>query len=213
MSHPTRRPLRRSGRFARYCLALIVSIPALQAESELQINEPASGTVVRPGQTLTVTVTTSRSYAELIISGTGSIGFSAPSKTPPYRFSLVIPSTTSPGRYFLTAVGADSSGRLSYSDQVSIEVERADRPIAIKVEPQNLRLFVGEKTALRVTGTYNDGATADLTKSTRTIYVSDSPDIVTVSNAGLVTAVGVGSARLIVHGNFQIPVTVYMKSK
>ncbi len=67
---------------------------------------------------------------------------------------------------------------------------------------------MGERIVLDVIGTYADGSTANLTKSSQTNFTSESAGIVTVDQNGLLTAVAPGSTRVIVNNSVTIPVTV-----
>src|SRR5271166_6537987 len=71
-----------------------------------------------------------------------------------------------------------------------IVVERADMPVSMQVQPSILQLSGGHKGYLRVTGVFSDGATVDLTKSSRIAYSSNMPAVATVQAQGIVTAEG-----------------------
>ena len=196
---------------ATAALTIGVAVLLSLAKPGLEVTVPITGTLVNPGQKLGVNVSTSNSYAQVIIAGSGPIGFSQPLTSPPFRFTIQIPAKITPGFYTLRAVGGSASGQLDYSDPISIDVERSDPPISLKIEPERLDMSVRQKTLLDVVGTYKDGTVADLSKSSLTTYVSKSPDIVTVSGDGLVTAVAPGTTKIIINGTFEIMVTVSNK--
>ena len=58
--------------------------------------------------------------------------------------------------------------------------------------------YVGDQIPLRVVGTFVGGSEIDVAESTRTKYTSDAPGIAAVRADGLVTATGMGSARITV---------------
>ncbi len=179
------------------------------AKTVLQITSPAEGTVVNPGQTINITVSSSGpTFAQVIVIGQDPIGFSKVLMGPPYQFSIQIPSKIRPGRYTLTASGATARGQGAESDPISIDVEPADSPSKIRVEPSSLSLPVGGRSGLRVIGKYSDGSTVDLSRSTQTTYMSESTSVATVTSEGLVTAVSPGSAQIIIDKTIRVEVTV-----
>jgi hypothetical protein len=185
----------------------------LAAQPTLRITSPKDGAVVHPGQSLIVTVDGSPAgaFQQVIIAARDPIGGSRPLMAPPYQFTIQIPSRISPGRYALTADGMTAPGQGATSDPISIVVERADTPLSLRVEPSLLRMSAGQKGYLRVVGVFGDGTTSDLTKSSRTVYISDKVGVATVQAQGIVTAVASGSAKIIItNGNakFDVPVTV-----
>jgi hypothetical protein len=185
---------------------------ALRAQPSLRITSPADGTVVRAGQTLTVTVVASGArFQQVIIISQDPIGFSRPLMAPPYEFPIEIPADISPRRYWLTADGATAPGEGVRSDSISIVVERPDPPARLSAEPSLLEMRVNDPGFLRVIATYADGSTADVSQSATTVYSSDSADIVKVTNDGRVTAVGPGSAKITIRNRgaaVVVPVTV-----
>jgi uncharacterized protein YjdB len=192
-------------------LALPLAAAALCAQT-VRITSPADGAVVKPGESLAVTVATSGATFRMVaVIGENPIGFSQVLTAPPYRFSVRIPSHISPRRYSLTAVGNIAPGQNSTSDPISIDVERPDAPVSVSAEPSFLRLEVGGRGYLRLIATYGDTSTADIGQSTLTTCSSDSVDVATVTNDGRVVAAGPGSARITVENGGQttvVPVTV-----
>lgn len=172
----------------------------LVAQPSLRITSPAAGTIVHPGQSLTVTVeaTSARAFQQVIVIGGDPIGFSRPLTAPPYRFTIQIPSKIDPGRYLLTADGATAPGQGTMSDPIEIVVERPDSPVRLRVEPSILDLSLSQKGYLRVVGEFADGMTTDLTKSSRVAFASTTPTVATVQAQGIVTALAPGSAKVIV---------------
>lgn len=87
-------------------------------------------------------------------------------------------------------------------------VERPDRPVSLDIQPSVLTLSAGKEIPLTVTGTYRDGSTAVLTKSTKTTYASQDPSVATVTSEGVVKAVAPGDTNIVVNGTILISVTV-----
>ena len=191
-------------------LALALWAPGLvRAQTSVQITSPADGSPVNPGQTLIVSVSVSGAApAQLMVVGEDPIGFSQAFTSAPYQFSIQIPSDIQPGMYTLAAWGATASGDTIESEFISIDVERPDSPSSFTVEPASLSLWIGDQTSLRLVGTYGDSSTVDLTKSTQTSYVSQSPNVATVTADGFVTALGPGSTQIVINGSIVVPVSV-----
>jgi hypothetical protein len=132
--------------------------------------------------------------------------YSSSAPTPPYGFSVPIPPHIAAGSYTLTAVAG--AGLKWKSKPVTIRVERADRPLAIEIDPPFLDVEVGSESALTVLGDYPDGSQVDLTRSRHTTFASQAPAIARVSPDGFVDAVSVGVTNIVIDGNNLIPVTV-----
>ena len=200
----------RSGRWT--CMAVLlscISVAPLRAQPTLQITSPADGTLVGPGQSLTVNVAASGAFQQVAIVGGDPIGFNGPLTTPPYQFTIPIPSAINPGVYLLTAHGYTAPGQGTTSDPISIVVERSDAPLSLHSEPSLLRLSVGQNGYLRVIAGFSDGATMAVTKSTLITYTSDTPSVATVQAQGIVTAVAPGTAVITAaYGGLSFPVSV-----
>ena len=195
--------------YLRGVLVTCLVVNVLFAKASIKITSPAAGTVVHPGDAITVTVSaTGASFTQMIVIGQDPIGSSQVLTAPPYQFSIQIPPDVTPGLYALTASGAVSPGNGVESDPVSIDVERVDQPVSITAEPSSLTLAVGERAGLRVVGKYSDNSTVDLTESIQTSYLSKNTAIVTVSKDGFVTAVAPGSTQIIIDGKFRITAKV-----
>ncbi len=196
--------------------AAFFAASALCAQT-LRITSPADGTVVKPGETLAVTVAaTGAAFRIVVLVGYDPIGTMEPLMAPPYKFSVPIPSTISPRRYSLTAIGSIRPDENVTSDPISIDVERPDPPVSITVEPSFLRLEVGGRGYLRLIATYADTSEADIGQSTLTKCTSDSPDVATSTDDGRVLAIGPGSAKITVENGGKttmVPVAVTAKRR
>jgi len=180
----------------------------LNAQAALQITSPSTGTVVNPGQTIQVIVTASQPFTSMLLVGQSPLGLSQPLVGPPYSSSVTIPPQTDPGPHTLTALGSTSSGGLVPSVPVVLDVERPDSPVSVRLPIPAVELQVGGRFGIQVVGTYADGSTAYLSKSTLTTYSSQAPAVASVSGDGLVTALSPGSAIVLVNGNIPFGVTV-----
>jgi Bacterial Ig-like domain (group 2) len=167
----------------------------------LQITSPATGAVVNPGQTMSVTVisptnTVFRQVAVLAepigLSSLATIATSAPA-----HFSFSIPTNISCRWYTLMAVGITPSGQEVSSPEVSIDVERSDLPTLLytqipAIEFENL----GETFPIMISATFSDRGSFDVTESSKLIYDSSNSNVATVDATGMVTALGVGKASI-----------------
>jgi len=132
--------------------------------------------------------------------------------TPPYNFTIEVPSGIRPDKYPVTAVGITFSKEFVYSHSVEILVERADSPVSITVYPVVADFTMEQRRYIQVTGLYADKTTADLTQSSRIKYVSSAPGVATVSPQGIVTPVAPGSGKITVtYGDLKVDVPVRVR--
>ena len=166
-------------------LLLCCGVSAL-AQS-LQITSPATGSIVSPGQTLTVGASASGdtgSLGNVVIVGETPIGASQLLSAAPYQFVIQIPSNIEPGPYALRAVAGTTAGNVIASGPVYIDVERTDQPVSVTVQPPMLTLPIGNVAGLRLSAVYADGSAADVSRSTLASYASNVPTIATVTRDG-----------------------------
>jgi hypothetical protein len=196
-------------------LALLVFCGAriLPAQPTLQITSPASGTVLSTGQVFTVTVNATPSAFQMVgVIGQTPLGESVAMSAPPYQFAMSTPPDFASGVYSITAVGVTTSGNIVYSPPMTVDVERPDSPQQLLSEESGVIFgFVGDSTALGITGVFGDGSRVGLTHSKLIAYASDTPAVATVDSNGFLTAVGPGFAKLTVtylNWSIHIPVGV-----
>jgi hypothetical protein len=184
-------------------LPLVLCASGLLTAQSLRITEPKDGTVVYPGQIVTVVVDASpQAFRGIIIIGADPIGFSQVLTAPPYRFSMTIPPRTRPRRYHQTARGSTEPGQGVFSDPVEILVERSDTPLSLRAEPSILDFEnAGEVSPVAAVGKFVDADWVDLRESKSVTFSSDSPRVATVTQDGLVTAAGPGTARITIQYN------------
>ena len=160
----------------------------------LQITSPASGTVVNPGQTVTVivTATSGDTFTGVVLTGDLQLQMQVLT-TPPYQFSITIPAKITAGKHYLNAIGGRSGQQSGKSQRLDLDVEPSAQISGISAKPAIMQFdSAGDKLPLRVWGTFSDGSGMDITKSSGTTYSSGDPTAVTVSSTGIVTAVGPG---------------------
>jgi len=154
-----------------------------QAKPVLQITEPSAGSIVNPGQTLTVKITspTPGLFPEVDLTGENPIGFAGTISLLPGELSVQIPKDIGFGRYRLT---------------VEIDVERWDFPVSMFATLSGIELdSPGEQIPLEVLAQYSDGTTYVATSSSHISFSSANTEVATVDASGQVTAVapGIGS--------------------
>ena len=220
----------RANKFARRILGVVVLIGAFIAlpsgaqENRLRILSPASDSVVRPGQMVTISVAADASVEKLALIGQHPLGVGrivsggAPGivtrgqgEFRPIQFSLLIPVDTQPGIYRVTAMGRVSGDDIE-SEAVTVDVEKSEEPRSIRTEPAVIHFeHVGDQIPVRVLGTFADDSREELTKSSKTTFTSADPRVATVTAGGVVTAVGPGKTSIqarTASADYAIPVRV-----
>ena len=90
-----------------------------------------------------------------------------------------------------TAIVTATSGSVSGSDTLTVSGATL---VSIAVTPANPSIFDGKTQQLTATGTYNDGSTQDITS--KVSWTGALSGVVNLSTAGLVTALGPGTATV-----------------
>jgi hypothetical protein len=135
--------------------------------------------------------------------------------SPPYDFSIQIPTDISPGLYTLTVDGdiAPGGSGIDVSDAISVDVERPDAPVSMRVDPSPIALKIGDSGYLcDVIATFSDGSSLHVYRSTLVSYESDTPVVATVNAYGIISAISPGTANInVTYGALvvQVPVTVW----
>jgi hypothetical protein len=155
------------------------------------IVSPAEGAVVSPGSSVRVVVQATSTRVMIVGPGISAIDDAAP-----FEFDLVIP-TTAVGSLPIQAFGDSATGTFAESNTVTLSVMGGSLQ-SMKMVPREMILFgPGSTQSLAVLGTFSDGVTRDITDpSTGTVYIASAGGVVSVSPAGLVTAVSFGAASV-----------------
>lgn len=194
--------------FLGMAAALFSTGAGAQARSNaLVITSPANGTVVAPGQTISVSITVnSGTYPGGVVvvggedGGPGVMeapasGMSPVSSPSTVSISITIPTNAFPGKFGITATGVSPSGVLQGSYEAVLDVERTDSPVSLRVDPPSFHIQQGQTLQLSVTGVYADGSWHGLTHSSSLQMTSSNTAVATVQN-GSVTAAGIGNANI-----------------
>jgi hypothetical protein len=162
----------------------------------LRITSPANGEVVNSNQTITITVSADPALTGITILPESPLP-AVQAGPAPNRFLLALSAKTQPRTYQLTAIGISRSGPV-YSDPVSIDIERSDDPVELSAEPALLFFDgIGDKHSFVVEAAFADGTSLVVTHSSKIVYVTDNPKVVTVSD-GIATATGPGETKILV---------------
>lgn len=181
------------GKVIAIVLALGV-LPCLGQSNLLQITSPATGTIVNPGQVVTISVSADPSVSNVAIIADDPLGFSQTTNGQSLQFQLTIPSDTTIGAYDVSAMGTAPDGSAVDSPPISLQVDSPNTQFVISTVPSVLRFSApGEAIPLHVIGTFPDGSQLDMTHSVQIEYSSANSQVATIDSQGIVTAVGPGS--------------------
>jgi hypothetical protein len=181
-------------KIAAMILALAVA-PCFAQSRLLQITSPPSGTVVYPNQVVTISVYADPSLSYVGVDGQYPLG-SSPSTNG--QAQLTIPPNATIGSYTVTAMGSAPDGSLVASLPISLQVDTQGSATITGTQPGVLRFSAaGETIPLHVMGSVA-GSQLDITHSLQMSYSSENPQVATVDNNGIVTAVALGSTHIIV---------------
>ena len=178
-------------------LACSISLLA-QNPPDLQITAPANNTIVNPGQTISITLTSpNNSAAKAGVTGETPIGATTIATSFPAQLSLAIPQEIPLRKYSLTAMGITSGGQTIYSGGVVIDVERPDMPTSLRADPKQI-LFdgPGETIPLAVMATFPGGSVFDAERSTKVTFASSNTGVATVEQYARVKAVAQGNTTI-----------------
>jgi len=200
------------------CAVLIlagIGIGHLEAQSSsITITTPVNGYVVYPGSSLTIQVTAATTFV-----GIGSdLWDELPSypdvtkTSPPFNFTVPIPSGVHPGVYTLQALGRSGTGPLIQSAPVKITVESPSDPVSLNPQPNSVvMIFRGEQNAISIMGKMPDGTLASFNGSSRISCQSTMPGVVQVKAPCTAIAVTSGTGAITVQVgsvSTNVPVTV-----
>ena len=145
-----------------------LSMSAQQSPALREITSPTGGTVISPGQTVTVTVTSPANamFDHIGLIGTGAIGIvNTLATSVPAQISVAIPADMTCRTHTLTARGTTTSGQ-DASARVLIDVEKPDMPWSISALLRQIIFDAqGDSSSIHLLGTFADGSVLDVTES------------------------------------------------
>ncbi len=180
------------------------------AEGTLAITSPETGTMVQPGQAVSVAVTPSQGLelAEVLFALPGT----AVTVEGPLEAMIVIPENLV-GPIEVTAVGKTLEGDVVLSTPITLDVQPATPLEALRIEPRKPILFgSGASLDLLVIGTYEDGTTRDVSsRGAGTEFLVSDPSVLRVSGFTL-ESLAEGAATVVAsNGEVQDSVTVEVR--
>jgi len=200
------------------------ALPSGAQQDRIRILSPAAGTTVRPGQTVILSVAADPAVEKLALIGQHPLGVGqvvsggAPGivsrgagESRPIQFQIRIPTEIQPGIYRVTAVGRAWNGDVE-SEALTLDVESSQEPARIWIEPSIIKFArAGERIPVRVLGVFADASQKELTRSSKTTFISADPRVATVTADGVVVSMGPGKTSIQVRTptlDYSIPVSV-----
>jgi hypothetical protein len=180
-------------------LFAVATLGTAQNPPQLQISSPTNGSIVNPGQTLSVTVIspTNVTFAKAGVIGQDPLGFSDIATSVPAQFNFAIPADIACGAYMLTAYASTSSGQSTQSATILIDVERPDLPISLSTLMSGISFEAqGEQSPVVVLAKFADGAILDATRSSNIAFSTANASIATVAANGIVTGLSAGNTTV-----------------
>lgn len=203
---------------ALFCIFVLVDFSWAQTSPVLQISTPVNGTIVQPGGSFSVSVTSPAGAAlsQVVLVGEEPLDLLEVATGVPLQVTVNVPADSPLRKLELTATGTTAAGQAVESEPVEIDVERADRPVSLTaMMPSMTFQAVGQQIPIILLATFSDGAVLEATESSLVTYASLDTRVVAVSATGMVTSKGPGQASLTVRYRFGtqtvhtvIPVTV-----
>jgi hypothetical protein len=197
-------------------LSVASSAQIIHQGNALVITSPSTGTVVNPGETITISVTVnSGTYPKGIAIIGGEAGgpgvMAGPLSGPSPSFSVTIPANADSGPFAISANGIDSSGKFDSSFQVTLDVERSGSLVSLRVDPPTIHFQnVGQSLPLTVIGVSANGSWQGLTHSSLLHITSNDTAIASVQNDSI-KASGPGNTHILVsYGRLKVDVPVYV---
>ncbi|MCW3062803.1 MAG: Bacterial Ig-like domain [Capsulimonas sp.] len=172
------------------------SVPGLD-RAAITVSSPTPGQVFSPGDKVTVVLIPINGaviqWAQMVTSLRPAHG--EMTAMPPFSMTFTIPETTL-GNVRIVVTAGDPIGNRLYSEvNITVAANAVINAIVLTPRIDGKRLVtltgLGETQAFLVNCLYSDGVTRDVTQY-QTQYSSSDPSVATVSDAGVVTAVGIG---------------------
>jgi hypothetical protein len=218
----TPRPQRRTLQTVLACLlGLALSCSSADQPKSvpgLRIISPRSGTVVHPGDAVTVTVVPENGVrvdaVYLLAHGPLVVTPSRPITKPPYDFIVSAPTDVSrAGLCSVFASGVTGKSVIA-SAATFLDVEPVGPIARLEVHPTPVRFFdLGSEQDLRATAKLADGTWMNVTQSSEIRYLGINPKVATVSNAGLVPYTMNGKSELTVSDGGRVKSLAYGRTE
>ena len=170
---------------------------SLASQDKPPLTMTVSSSVVSPGTSLSVTVTSpaGQQFPAVLLIGSGPFGFT-PVLALPATISLAIPADASFRPESLTALARTAAGA-EITVTVVIEIMRPDLPTKLTAEFQQINFDQGDELPIGLSAEFADGKRVRVSESAAVSYVSTNPKVALVKDYGLVIAVGTGQGSII----------------
>lgn len=181
------------------CVISTMVCSAQHSLAQLQITSPTDGSIVNPGQTFSVTVTSSgnATFTNVAVVAENLLDLSDLAASLPAQFSLTVPTNIPCRPHMLTAIGTTASGQSAHSSTIFVDVERPDLPSSVAALLSSFSFqSLGEQVPITLTAKFSDGSVLDVTESSYVTYTSSNTAVATVNRHGMVTAAGAGSTTV-----------------
>jgi hypothetical protein len=197
-----------------------------RSSSEISITSPADGTVVKPGEVITVRVRVAVGKSINRMAVISPLGYGDELRSsPPWTFTLTVPTDergVGGGRPLIgrqpvhvMTFEPNKSQQGEPDASITVDVEEPDIPTKLWTQWTQLIFDSADdrEIPLDVVGTFPDGLQLDVAESTSISYKSTDTQVATVSDIGMVKPAGPGKAYIYVtygsveHG-IQLPVPV-----
>jgi hypothetical protein len=171
------------------------SISSAQDAASLRISHPADGAVVKPGENVPVTVTSSGMATFKTVGILGELGVVGVETSTPAQLLLNVPADTACRKYGFSAMGITTSGKEIDSTPIQIDVERSDLPTSLATDlPTLIFEKPGEYLGVQLFAKFSDGTVLDVNESSLVKFFSSNGNVATVKDYGTITAVKPGKA-------------------
>lgn len=191
-----------------FAVLLSLNFHSVCAQEKIQIIEPMTGIVVKPGQALTITVTRSSANikAVMLVGNllSGRSGFSEiKSGQDPLAFQITVPLDKRPGKYRIGAVDVTRERVRSGPQEISAPLEVVvdiDSPIlSVEVFPTKMELnFIGDEDRIFASAQLPDGTRIAIDDAAETTYTSLNTAVAQVRGHGQLIGTGEGNTKIIV---------------
>lgn len=169
----------------------VLLLTSLSMAQQLQILSPTDGAVINPGQTIDISILCDPSIVTVAVTPTNGLLTITPLE-PPSSFRLTVPSNMPSGTYGLVAMANDGEASI-----IRIHVEQTDTPASININaPRILFENINDQLPLEVIALFKDGSKKDITHSISTKYTIANQNVASVTDDGILTAVGSGGTTV-----------------
>ncbi len=178
-------------------------VPRQQSAGNISIVSPSDGTIVRPGETLHIDVSLPPGKTVRIMMIISPLGQSEEVReSPPWSFTLTIPKDGGVGgggpllgKHPIYASVGMAGHEPGNDTSITVDVERPDMPLNLWAQESGIFFeALGEEHRVMVSGVFPDGSDLELNESCCLSFSSSDAKVATVTDDGVVTAIGPGHA-------------------